>query len=151
MKMNRSELEKKVNKLIGKISYEKGYVSMVDLLMGLGYLSDENYNKWRTGKVDYLERICSTNLSKLSFVHSTLKKYAFKYKMKPSKTVYNKWGKGKKELLRFSKSGKRNIEDSYATHYVRASKINNKKREKGNAENERENHKNTKGTQKQEN
>jgi hypothetical protein len=34
------------------------------------------------------------------------------------KTVYNSWGKGPKVRLQFSKSGNKQIEESYATHYV---------------------------------
>jgi len=34
-------------------------------------------------------------------------------------TVYESWGKGKKTLLQFSKSGDPRIETVYATHFVR--------------------------------
>jgi len=34
-------------------------------------------------------------------------------------TVYKSWGKGKKTLLHFSKSGDPSIEAAYATHFVR--------------------------------
>jgi hypothetical protein len=44
--------------------------------------------------------------------------YARKHDLKPSWTAYNKWGKGNKTRLRFSKSGDENIEKLYATHYV---------------------------------
>jgi hypothetical protein len=38
--------------------------------------------------------------------------------LKDSWTGYNQYGKGVKRRLRFSKSGQKNIEDRYATHYV---------------------------------
>jgi hypothetical protein len=34
-------------------------------------------------------------------------------------TVYKSWGKGKKTLLQFSKSGDPTIEAAYATHFVK--------------------------------
>jgi hypothetical protein len=34
-------------------------------------------------------------------------------------TVYKSWGKGKKVLLQFSKSGDPSLETAYATHFVK--------------------------------
>jgi hypothetical protein len=36
----------------------------------------------------------------------------------PSLTVYKRWTKGSRPLLRFSKTGDRNIEEAYARHFV---------------------------------
>lgn len=47
---------------------KNGSTTSVQVLMDVGVLSKENYKKWRFGKVDYLERVCNVNLSKLSFV-----------------------------------------------------------------------------------
>jgi len=40
-----------------------------------------------------------------------------KNNLKSSVSDYRKWGKGNRIQLRFSKSGDRNIEKHYATHY----------------------------------
>ena len=38
--------------------------------------------------------------------------------LKPSPTVYKRWTKGSRPLLRFSKTGDHNIEAAYARHFV---------------------------------
>jgi hypothetical protein len=50
--------------------------------------------------------------------------YATELDLKSSLTRYNKYGKGVKRRLRFSKSGQKNIENRYATHYIDNKKIN---------------------------
>lgn len=131
-RMNRRELEKKVNGIAEGLRYEKGYVCPVDLLKELGYLSREDYENWRFGRIHYLEKVCMVNLPKLNLILRKLKAYADSRDLKPSWTAYKKWGKGKKIWLRFSKSGDENIERAYATHYVdvpRIEKLKEKKNE----------------------
>jgi hypothetical protein len=38
--------------------------------------------------------------------------------LKPSPTVYKRWTKGSRPLLRFSKTGDHNMEAAYARHFV---------------------------------
>ena len=38
--------------------------------------------------------------------------------LKPSHTLYHKWGRGKRITLRFSKSGVPGLEAAYSRHYV---------------------------------
>ncbi|WBW95199.1 hypothetical protein [Oceanirhabdus sp. W0125-5] len=117
--MNNDKLKKKVIAAVNRLINEKGYSAPVDVLMEIEVLSKKGYEDWRKGKVDYLERVCHTNLSKLSLIMKVLRNYAKENKLKNSKTVYMKWGKGAKQRLRFSKSGIRNIEEAYSTHYVK--------------------------------
>ncbi len=116
--MNDTDLEKNINRIISQLSDEKGYICTIDVLLGLNYLSKTDLDKWRNGQVDYLERICRTNLSKLKAVNTFIRQAAAKMKLEPSLTVYNKYGKGPKQKLRFSKSGDYNIEKAYSTHFV---------------------------------
>jgi len=102
---------------------EKGVASPVEVLIAIGALSREDYERWRFGKVDYLERVCKVNLRKLSLVNHEIRAYARKHDLKPSWTFYKKWGthkesRGNAVKLRFSKSGDEAIERQYATHYV---------------------------------
>lgn len=120
--MNNHELEKKARVASGQLVSEKGYVCAVDLFMRLGYLTQKDYELWRTGKVEYLERVCKANLKKLSLISKTMRIFGRQSKLKPSKTAYMTWGKGKKRPLKFSKSGRRNIEEAYATHWVLSKK-----------------------------
>ena len=98
-----------------------GVASPVQVLMDLGILSAEDYESWRFGSVDYLERVCRVNLHKLTFIMKEIRAYARKNNLKASWTFYKQWGrKGKKPSvkLRFSKSGDENIEKMYATQYI---------------------------------
>ena len=125
--MNNIELRKKVQAAAYNILKKQVFVSPVEVLMEIGVLSSEHYNDWRFGRVPYLEKVCNTNLSKLSFIMSELRAYARGMNLKPSRTVYNQYGvKGRKIRLRFSKSGNPNIEKAYVTHYVNTALFNKK-------------------------
>jgi hypothetical protein len=116
--MNDFELNKKVNKTIGQLLFQKKYVAPVELLMELGYLSIKDHENWRMGNIAFMERACGLNLKKLSKIMKLLRVYAVEHNLKPSYTAYMTWGKQKKRKLKFSKSGKPFIEESYSTHYV---------------------------------
>ena len=128
--MNNIELEKNIKRLVHSYRYIKGYVCSVDILIGLDYLSKKDYEDWRFGRVEYLEKVCKLNLSKLTFINMIIQKHANELKLEKSWTGYNQYGKGVKKKLRFSKTGKNDIEDIYATHYVdktRIEELRNKK------------------------
>lgn len=122
--MNNKELEKKIKSLVHSLAYEKGYVCSVDLFLKLEILSKEDYDSWRFGKIEYLEKVCKTNLHKLSFINKTLRLEAKEINLENSWNFYKKYGKGFTTKLRFSKSGDEKIEDAYATHYVDKQRIN---------------------------
>ena len=121
--MNNEELRKKVHAAMYSLIKEKGVASPTEVLIAIGVLSKENYERWRMGKVDYLERVCQINLSKLSTINREIRAFAKKNNLKPSWTDYRRWGKGQSTRLRFSKSGDENIERSYATHYISQQKV----------------------------
>jgi hypothetical protein len=87
--------------------------------MKLGYLSKSDYENWRFRRVSPLERVLRVNLSRINFIMKTVRRNSLKGHLKPSMTVYKSWGKGKKTLLQFSKSGDPTIEAAYATHFVK--------------------------------
>lgn len=116
--MNNADLDKEVKRLVHSNRYEKGYVCSVDILLQLDYLTKKDYEDWRFGRIDHLERVCKTNLSKLTLINKLIRKYSTELDLKSSWTGYNKYGKGVKHRLRFSKSGDKTIEEKYATHYI---------------------------------
>ncbi len=122
--MNNKDIDKKVKSLVHQNRYEKGFVCAVDVLMQMNYLTKKDYEDWRFGRVDYLEKVCNINLSKLTLINKLIRKYSTELDLKSSWTGYNKYGKGVKRRLRFSKSGNKNIEDRYATHYIDNKRIN---------------------------
>lgn len=124
--MNNQKLSDKVRSAMYSQCKARGYAAPVDVLMDIGVLTDEKYKDWRFGRVDYLERICGTNLHKLSFIMHQMRVYAQENGLKPSLCCYKRWGtkkrkgQGGKEVmsLRFSKSGQPEIERWYATHFM---------------------------------
>lgn len=129
--MNNADLIKKVNDSVYQQCQRRGYAAPVDVLMDIGILPKQKYEDWRFGKVDYLERVCTVNLNKLSSVLHQMRVYAKKADLKPSFCYYKRWGvkkkggQGKKPVipLRFSKSGDPEIEKWYATHFVDTKQI----------------------------
>ena len=131
--MNSLELEKKVKQIVHSLAYEKGFVCSVDVLLKLTYLSKQDHESWRFGRIDYLEKVCQVNLGKLSLINQTLRKNANELKLERSWTGYHKFGKGVSKKLIFSKSRDSKIEDAYATHYVDKKRIDELKKIKAGA------------------
>ena len=71
----------------------------------------------------YLERVIKLNLAKASRILRILHFHAHDLKLKPSMTVYRRKTASGKFLLRFSKSGEKNIEEAYARYFVKLGKI----------------------------
>ena len=128
--MKNTDLEKNIKHIISELSDEKGYICSIDVLLGLNYLAKTDYEKWRNGQVEYLEKICQTNLGKLTTINKIIRQVATKMNLEPSLTVYNKYGKGPKQKLRFSKSGDFNIEKAYSTHFLNKYRIEKLKENK---------------------
>lgn len=136
--MNNRELAGKVHSAVYLQCRSRGFAAPVDVLMEVGYLSKQDYENWRYGRVDYLERVCKANLSKLSLVMREMRSYAAKAGLKPSFCYYKQWGTKKKNgqgrkpviPLRFSKSGDPEIERQYATHFVDVKRTSQLKTEK---------------------
>jgi hypothetical protein len=117
--MNRTELSQKAKTAACNALRTKGYISMVDVLMLMGKLTKEEYERWRFRQVPYLEKVLPGNLNQLQFLLRTVRSHARdELRLKPSLTAYTSWGKGRRQPLRFSKSGNPYMEELYSTHYV---------------------------------
>ena len=119
MARNRQDLERALSTITSALLNEKGYLCFVDIFMKLGYLSKSDYENWRFRRVSPLERVLTVNLSRINFIMKTVRRNSLNGHLRPSLTVYKSWGKGKKTLLQFSKSGDPAIETAYATHFVK--------------------------------
>lgn len=100
----------------------RGFATIVDTFMDIGILEEKQYEMWKRGQVPYLEKVCLGNLNKLSDVIKEIYNWAKHLDLKESFTYYKKIGKGKKVQLRFSKSGSKDIEKRYSTHFVSKNK-----------------------------
>lgn len=128
--MSRNDLTGPVHNAVYKQVKERGYATAVDVLMDLNYLSKYDYERWRNGQVDYLERVCKVNLKKLQSILNQMREYGKKANLKESFTYYKRWGRRGQEpvKLRFTKTGNPHLEERYATHLVsvgRKEKVDN--------------------------
>jgi len=94
------------------------FVAPVEVFVGMGLLTRERLEDWRRGRVPYLERVINCNLPRLSRVLRILRFHAHDLNLKPSMTVYMRWGKGPKQRLRFTRTGDPNLEEAYSRHFV---------------------------------
>ena len=120
--MNRQQLQAKLGTVTSELFREKGHVAFVDVFMKLGYLDPKDYESWRMKRVSDLERVITANLSKINFIMKTVRKNCRNGGCRESWTGYKSWGKGRKVVLRSSKSGEQSIERTYATHFLKPEK-----------------------------
>jgi hypothetical protein len=126
--MNRSDLVKKARAAANQVLQTNGYITAVDVLLVMGRLSKENYERWRFRQVPHLEKVLPGSLNEHTFFCRELRAYARDVlKLKPSHTAYTSWGKGRRQPLRFSKYGAPYVEELFSTHYVSVSPIASKK------------------------
>ena len=107
-------LEKLVAKAAGEAVSRQGYVSAIDVLIGIGWLSKEKLDAWRLGQVPYLERVVNANLSKISSAMKAFRGWANHSGLELRPATY----KRRSYCLRFSKSGAPSIEEAYRIHFV---------------------------------
>ena len=105
-------------RVVESLLRERGFVAPVELFIRMNLLSPESAEDWRRGQISYLERVIRCNLSKASRILRILRMHAHDLDLKPSLTVYKRWTKGSRPLLRFSKTGDHNVEEAYARHFV---------------------------------
>src|SRR2546425_6844827 len=125
--MNRTDLIKKARAAADQVLRDKGYISAADVLLAMGRLSRENYERWRFRQVPYLEKVLPGSLNEHAFFCRELRAYARnELKLKPSQTAYMSWGKDRRQPLRFSKYAQPHFEALFSTHYVSPSLAANK-------------------------
>jgi hypothetical protein len=117
--VNRRDLEKKLSPITSGLLREKGYISLIDVFIGLGYLTKKDVESWRMKRIPYLEKSVKVGLSKITFIIKTVRENCRKGGLRESYTAYKSWGKGAKVDLQFSKSGAKNIEALYSTHWLK--------------------------------
>lgn len=108
----------KVVAAVAKILSTSKVVAPIDVLIHMGLLDQSRVEEWRFGRVPYLEKVISGNLTKLSRLLRILRFHGHDLHLSPSLTVYARWGKGPKTRLRFTKTGDEPLERAYATHLV---------------------------------
>ena len=96
---------------------EQSYVSPIDVLIGVGWLTPQAVDGWRQGRVEDLEQLAQADLDKLSAATAILDRWAAGEGLLPSQTAYIARTRDRRQL-RFSRSGDADIEATYRTHWV---------------------------------
>ena len=107
-----------VVRAVAKILERSLFVAPIDVLLETDRLDKKLYEDWRFGRIPYLERVTKSGLGNLNRILRIIQHHCQAIDLRPSHTVYNRWGKCPKTRLRFSKSGDANLETAYATHWV---------------------------------
>ena len=111
---SKTKFSQHVVSVAGGVVSMKGSVSVIELMLGIGWLTQDKLTDWEQGKVPYLEQVIVASLGKISTVMKEFKAWAIHSKLEARFTEY----KHKNCRLRFSKTGEPNIEKVYSTHYV---------------------------------
>lgn len=107
----------KIQRIASEIVNRKGFVAPIDILLNLGNLAPSSVEDWRKGRVPYLEQVVQANLSKISDYLNCLRRWGTENGLTASRTAYVSSTR-RRELLRFSKSGAKHIEELFSTHFV---------------------------------
>lgn len=126
--MNDRRLEQRVVAVAETALSEHGFVTAIDIFLGLGWLPASSEQAWRQGRIPYLERVLTANLSKISKAMRFFRAWARRRGLQPSETAYVARARGR-ATLRFSMSGNPSIERAYRTHWV-SPRLSERKRER---------------------
>jgi hypothetical protein len=109
----------RINRAVAAILDRGDIVTPIEVFQEMGLLERERVEDWRRGRIPYLEKVIRCNLSSAGRILRILRMHTHDLNLRPSVTIYRRWGKGPKVPLRFSKSGVAAIEESYSRHFVR--------------------------------
>ncbi|CCV08427.1 conserved hypothetical protein [Mesorhizobium metallidurans STM 2683] len=114
---NRTPLASRVVKAAEAALAARGYVSSIDVLVGIGWLDAGAVERWRRGQVDCLGRVVQTNPPRISEAMKLFRSWATERGLSASLTQ-NVTRTPRRRTLRFSRSGDPTIEGLYRTHWV---------------------------------
>jgi hypothetical protein len=125
---NDKRLEQRVVAAAAAALAARGFVSTIDVLIGLGWLPPSGERAWRQGRLPYLEHAIATNPSKISAALRAFGGWAASRGLEPSETEYVARTLDRR-ALRFSATGEPAIELAYRTHWV-SSSLSDRQRER---------------------
>lgn len=104
------------------------YASLLDVLMGIGWLDPGAVDRWRQGRIECIESAMQTNPSRIAEAMELFRSWAAREGLIASEAHYVA-RTPRRQALRFSRSGNPTIERSYRTHWV-SPELSDKKRER---------------------
>jgi hypothetical protein len=106
----------------------QGYVSAIDVIVGIGWLDGGSVKRWRLGQIECLETAVQTNPQRISEAMTLLRSWAIERGLVASPADYVA-RTPQRQTLRFSASEDPAIELLYAIHWV-SNELSEKKRER---------------------
>ena len=85
---NRNKLKARVVSAAAAALETQGYVSAIDVLIGIDWLAPSHVKEWRAGTRPCLEAVVQANLSRLSEAMRLFRKWATERGLRPSETTY---------------------------------------------------------------
>jgi hypothetical protein len=114
---NRHPLADRVTQAAETALAAQGYVSPIDVLVGIRWIDGGMVKRWQQGQIECLEATIQTNPSRVSEAMTLLRSWAAQKGLLASETRYVA-RTPRREVLRFSHSGDPMIEAHYRTHWV---------------------------------
>lgn len=125
---NRAPLADRVARAAEAALAAQHFVSVIDILVGIGWLDAGTVERWRRGQIDCLEEVVQVDPSRISEAIRLFGAWATARGLLSSPTAYVGRTPAR-PALRFSRSGNPAIEVSYRTHWV-SPELSEKKRER---------------------
>lgn len=117
--MSRAQLERRVLPVAESMLAKYSMVSLLDVLNGIGWLPGNDIDRWRQGRVDYLERLLSANPQKIATVREIFAEWVTSKGLTPSEALYVTTSRDRRPL-RFTADDDHDVELAYRTHWVTA-------------------------------
>jgi hypothetical protein len=115
--MTARSIEDRVARAAEAALADKRFVTPIDVLIGVGWLQPGPVDRWRQGRVEYLEAAAQVDSDKLSDAMAALLRWTEQQGLQPSETEYVARTRDRRRL-RFTPSGDPAIERAYSTHWV---------------------------------
>jgi hypothetical protein len=115
--MSRKSLNGRVIRAAEAAFAEQRYVTAIDVLVGLGWLTPSHIERWRQGRIESLESAAPVDPTTIASARTAFERWAQERQLKPSETDYAA-GTRDRRPLRFSIGGDAAIERAYRTHWV---------------------------------
>jgi len=115
---NQQQLTLKIISIASQTLDEYQYVSTLDILLGLGYLSPSILDRWYRGRLSYLENGMQVGSEKLSFAIQFFHEWANQQGLIPREKNYIQKASTRTNYLIFSESAQKATEKYYKTYYL---------------------------------
>jgi hypothetical protein len=125
---NRAPLADRVTKAAEAAIAGKHFVSVIDVLVGIGWLDPGAVERWRRGQVDCLEEVVRVNPPRIAEAMQLFGSWAAARGLSASQTAYVARAP-QRQTLCFSRSRNPAIETSYRTHWI-APELSGRKRDR---------------------